>query len=371
MSLPTAGARDASRLVRRHILDMEGYVPVRGLEELAQELGFPSDSLIKLDANENPYGCSPRVQLALASAQTYHIYPDTDMQQLREMLSSYVGVGAEHTILGAGSDELIDLLMRLFLEPADRVVICPPTFDMYRFSAQAHGGQVVSVLRREGYSVDSEAVLAVEDAKLIFIDSPNNPTGVLTSREDILRLLAADAVVVVDEAYYEFCGQTVAPWVPEYDNLIVLRTFSKWAGLGGLRVGYGIFPLGLVEHLWKVKTPYTVSAAAQIALRESLADLERLQDRVQAIIAERERLFQKLSSLGFLKPIPSQANFILCGTPQGQGLRIKEQLKQRGILVRYFDRPGLSDFLRISVGRPEHTDALIEALREIGAGYEQ
>lgn len=371
MSNPPSKTRGASRLIRRHILDMQGYAPVRGIEEVAQERGISIDSLIKLDANENPYGCSPRVQLALGSARTYHIYPDTDMRQLREKLSSYVGVGAEHIILGAGSDELIELLMRLFLEPGDGVVISPPTFDMYRFSAQAFGGRVVSVPRREDYSVDVEAILAVEGAKLIFVDSPNNPTGVLAGEEDILRLLSADAVIVVDEAYYEFCGQTVALRVPEHDNLIVLRTFSKWAGLGGLRVGYGIFPLGLTEHLWKIKTPYTVSAPAQIALRESLADLDGLRDKVRAIVAERERLFQKLASLGFLRPIPSQANFILCRTLEGEGRRIKDQLEQRGILIRHFDRPGLSDFIRISVGRPEHTDALIEALREMGAGYEQ
>ena len=173
-------------------------------------------------------------------------------------------------------------------------------------------------------------------------------------------------MVVVDEAYFEFSGVTVAPLVPQHENLIVLRSFSKWAGLAGLRIGYGVFPTSLVEHLLKIKQPYNINVAAQIAVKESFADIDCLNDTVKAIVAERERLLAKLEKLRFLKPWPSQANFIYCAVLDGDARTIYKELQKKGIFIRYFDTPLLKNSLRISVGKPEHTDVLIEALQEIG-----
>ena len=157
----------------------------------------------------------------------------------------------------------------------------------------------------------------------------------------------------------------MAPLVGQYQSLMVVRTFSKWAGLAGLRIGYGIFPPQIAEYLLKIKLPYNVSMAASVAVQESLADIDYLMGTVKAIIAERERLFTRLGELKFLKPLPSRANFIFCSVLNGKASELQQRLQRKGILVRYFDLPFLENSIRISVGKPEHTDALIKALKEI------
>jgi histidinol-phosphate aminotransferase len=265
--------------------------------------------------------------------------------------------------------------LRLFIEPGDEVINCVPSFGMYPFSTRVCGGKVVEVPRAcpepsrrdESFAVDVAGVKAAmsECTKVVFLASPNNPTGNLTSQQDILELVDTGITVVVDEAYYEFSGVTAAYLVPQYNNLIVLRTFSKWAGLAGLRVGYGIFPLKLAHHLMNIKPPYNVNAAAELAVRESLKAIGYLQGTVKAIVEERERLFTSLKELDFLRPLPSQGNFILCRILNGKAQKICEQLAMKGIFVRYFDTPLLKNYIRISVGKPEHTDALLTALREM------
>jgi histidinol-phosphate aminotransferase len=356
-------------LFRPDLEALEEYVPIEPVEVLAERLGVPPTEIVKLDANENPYGCSLRVQEALASFDKYHIYPDPNQRELRQLLASYSGFSPERILAGSGSDELIDMIMRLFIAPGDEIIVCPPTFGMYSWSARLCGGQVVTVPRDERFQIDTEAIRAAigERTKLIFLASPNNPTGNLVSLSDVVKLLQTKAVVVVDEAYYEFAGVTVAPLVEEFPNLIVLRTFSKWAGLAGLRIGYGIFPKEIVAHLWKIKQPYNVNVAAQLAVKASLEDLAHLKRTVQRIRMERGRLFRQLRKLNLLEPYPSAANFILCKVTRGSAKSLKKWLEQRGIFVRYFDTPYLSDYIRISVGRPEDTDRLMRTLLEAAA----
>jgi histidinol-phosphate aminotransferase len=363
-------ARGVERLIRGSLSGIEPYEPIVPLEVLSERCGVTVDRLIKLDGNENPYGCSPRVRRALAKYHFYHIYPDPLHREIMGPLEEYVGVSGKHIVAGSGSDELIDLVLRLFLEPGDKVIDCVPTFGMYSFSTAVCGGETVTVPRSDTYEVDIEGVKSAIDkrTKVIFIASPNNPTGNATSQSNILKLVETGVVVVVDEAYYEFCGQTVAPLVPRYSNLVVLRSFSKWAGLGGLRAGYGIFSTNVAELIRRIKMPYNVNAAAMIAVKESLADKDYLQTRVKAIIAERKRLSIKLEKQGILNPLPSQANFILCRVVKGNARKIKQGLDSKGIFVRYFATPSLRSMLRISVGRPEHTDALIEALANYKGG---
>ena len=182
---------------------------------------------------------------------------------------------------------------------------------------------------------------------------------------DILEILDTGLPVLVDEAYYEFSQQTIAPLVGQYENLMVLRTFSKWAGLAGLRVGYGLFPPKIADYLLRIKIPYNVNVAALVAVEESLKDIDYLMSTVKAIIDERERLFQELAKIEWLKPSPSQANFILCSVEKGEAKELRQKLQEKGILVRYFEEPRLRNCIRISVGKPEHTDVLIKVLKEI------
>jgi len=355
------------RLLRSDLFGLKAYQPIVPPDVLSEQAGIPIKGVIKLDGNENPYGCSPRVKDALANYNFYHIYPDPDQREVRKELERYVGVSAEHIVAGSGSDELIDLILRLFIESGDQVLNCVPTFGMYPFCTEICGGEVVDVPRDKSYAIDGTKVKEAvsERTKIIFVASPNNPTGNVTPERDILELVKTGIVVVVDEAYYEFSGVTVAPLVLKYENLIVLRSFSKWAGLAGLRIGYGIFSTLISQHLLKIKQPYNINLAAEIAVKESLIDTDYLKSTVRAIIAERERLFTKLGELKFLNPFPSQANFILCAVVKEDAQVIHEGLQKKGIFVRYFDTPLLRNSLRISVGKPEHTDALIEALKEL------
>jgi len=355
------------RFIRSDLITFSGYAASTFPKTLEGEVEVPVESIIKLDANENPYGCSPRVNQALATYPYMNIYPDAGQTELRKLLQGYTGIGAEHIVASGGSDQLIDLVLRLFVAPGDEVINCIPTFAMFGFSTGMCNGKLVEVPRDENFAVNVTAVKAAitKKTKVIFLANPNNPTGTVMPQRDILEIADTGLPVLVDEAYYEFSRETVAPLVTEYKNLMVLRTFSKWAGLAGLRIGYGIFPLEIANYLLKIKPPYNVNAAALVAVQESLKDIDFLMSRVKAIVTERERLFAELAKLKFLKPFPSQANFILCSVLNGKASQLQQKLRNKGILVRYFDTPRLRNFIRISVGKPEHTDALIKALRKI------
>ena len=361
---------DIKKLIRPELVTMESYIPVEPTEVLSQRAELPADKVVKLDGNENPYGCSPKVYQALATYPYYHNYPDPEQRELRKALEKYTGLGRQYIVCGMGSDELIDLILRLFLKPGDEVINCPPTFGMYPFSTDVCGGRVIDVPRTEDFALDMAGIkrALAKSTKAIFVASPNNPTGTTTTDKEILELIETEKIVVVDEAYFEFSNITVANLVPAYPNLIVLRTFSKWAGLAGLRIGYGILPVEIAGYLMKIKQPYNANVAAQAAVLASLADIEHLLSNVAKIVIERERLFGKLKELDWLRPYPSQGNFILCSLPKGKAKETWHQLQKKGISVRHFDTPRLKDCLRISVGRPEDTNAVIKVLKEVKHG---
>lgn len=361
------GSHDVRKLIRSDMARAGAYASIRPLEVLSENCGVPPANIIKLDGNENPYGCSPRVRRALGDYSYYHIYPDPEQRDLRRALEKYSGVSSECLIAGAGSDELIDLVLRLLVDPGDEVINCPPTFGMYSFCTDVCSGKVVVVPRLPDFSVDIESVkrAVTPRTKVIFVASPNNPTGNVTTEKEIRALLELGVLVVADEAYYEFSGCTSMQLVPRHDNLVVLRTFSKWAGLAGLRIGYGAFPLPLVPHLMKIKQPYNVNSAAQAAVLESLADVDYLSEVVKTLVHERGHLYQKLQQFDFLRPYPSQANFILFRVLNGKARHMHDALCKRGIFLRHFDTPLLKDCLRVSVGKPEHTEALAFAIEEV------
>ncbi|MBC8161150.1 MAG: histidinol-phosphate transaminase [Roseiflexaceae bacterium] len=362
---------EITHLLRPDIAALEPYHPIVPLEMLAARLGRPIEQIVKLDANENPYGPSPRALAALRAYPHYAIYPDPEHNLLREALCAYLDVPKAQIICGAGSDELIDLLMRAFLTPGDAIINCGPTFGMYPFDAQLFAARVVSVPRSIDWGLDIDAIAEAaerERPKMVFIANPNNPTGTLSPRDQIERLLELPMLVVVDEAYAEFAGESVVDLVGQRSNLVVLRTFSKWAGLAGLRVGYGVVPEGLVTHLWKIKQPYNLNCAAEQAAIASLADLPYLLVNVDRLIAERARLFAALVALPLIAPFPSRANFILCRITAGDGQQsafaIKQHLEAQGILIRHYTTPALADCIRISIGTPAQNDAVIGAVAQ-------
>ena len=353
-----------------HIRGLDVYQGVEPVEVMAERAGIPPEKIIRLNGNENPYGPSPAVARALADFPNFNHYPDPEQRQLRQALSGYVGVDPERIIAGNGSDELIDMLFRMFIGPGDNIINLTPTFGMYSLGAEICGGEAVSVPRDTEFEIDLEGVkLAITPrTKAIVVCSPNNPTGNMPTEAEVRALLDTGILVIVDEAYYEFCGQTLMPLLDEYPNLVVLRTFSKWAGLAGLRIGLGAMHPDLARTMMSVKPPYNVNLAAETALLASLEDMPALLERVNAIVAERERMIGLLSAIPTVKPYPSRANFILCQLPEGSGQEVFEGLCNRGIFLRHWNNPRLKDCVRTSVGFPEENDAVAQALAELTEG---
>ena len=353
-------------LVRPHLLGLQPYESVSPPDVLASRAGIPESEVVKLDANENPYGPSPRVAEALADMDQFHLYPDPAQTAMRGAISQYIGLAPEHVVVGNGSDEIIDLAFRAVLSPGDAIVNSTPTFGMYDFTAHVCGGRTIEVERDIEFLIDLPGIItaAHEGAKIIILASPNNPSGNGIPPWAVEQILETGCLVIIDEAYAEFGGTSSVSLVPEHHNLVVLRTLSKWAGLAGLRVGYGLMDPELADLLMRAKPPYNVNQAAAIALLASLSDTETLNAKAQLIIDERGRVFELLAQLPGVKPMPSDANFILCRVPDGRGQDVYEGLARRGVFVRYYSRGKLADYLRVSVGKPEQTDRLISAFSE-------
>ncbi len=363
--------------IRKHLESLPAYVPIEPFEILSERIGRAPTEIVKLDANENPYGPLSVVREELGNMEFPHIYPDPESRALRKSLSEFTGIPAEYLMAGAGADELLDLLMRVFLEPNDCILSCPPTFGMYSFDAELNAARCIEVPRRADFSLDMESIhKAVEThrPKLFFITSPNNPDGSVLNAKTIDALLELPTLLVLDEAYIEFAGKNLGASlsrirdVPGRENLIVLRTFSKWAGLAGLRIGYGAFPLWLMPIMWKSKQPYNINVAASVAAQVSLKNVDDLAKVVELLKSERNGLLAELEKIPFLKPYPTQSNFILCKVVGRDAAELKAQLAQKhGVFIRYFNKPGLRDHVRISVGRPKDTNALLNALKtELG-----
>jgi len=358
-------------LIRPHIAQIEPYEPP-DLGGTARRAGVRVEELIRLDSNENPYGPSPRVAQALAAFSEYGFYPDYG--ELQQAVAGYAGVEAEQVCLGTGADELIDLVIRLVLEPGQPLITCPPAFGMYGFFAALGRHPLRTIPLRDDFSVDAASIEALmrrqangARPRLIFLTSTGNPDGQIVPLDTIRRLLQLPLVLVLDEAYIEFTGESGGPSAVEllaqHENLVILRTFSKWAGLAGLRLGYSLSSRSLADGLGRIRAPYNVNSAAMVAGLATMADLDGVQANVARIISERERLQRELSALPWIQPLPSQANFILCRVRGRSGRQVADRLALQGILVRSYSRPGLQGCVRITVGRPQQNDKLIEALQ--------
>ncbi|MHB9032692.1 MAG: histidinol-phosphate transaminase [Anaerolineae bacterium] len=364
-----------SAYVGSRVNSLAEYAP-EPTEVIAQRLNVPVGQLIKLDANENPYGPTRHTQQVLNGYNSYHLYPDPLSRRLRTAIGRYLQVDPERILVGNGSDELIDLILRLFRPEAGqggiaRVISCPPTFGMYAHYCHTNDMELVQVPRLEDFSVDLGAIeslcLAASQPLILFLANPNNPDGQLLSEATLLRLLELPLLVVLDEAYIEFSQHSYTDLTCTYGNLIVLRTFSKWAGLAGLRVGYGVFPDDLMNALWRLKSPYNVNGVAQAAALATLDDLPAALSTVRKLVEDREKLTQRLADLPFLQVYPSQANYIFCrliGITVGE---LQAKMETHGIILRYYRGGELGDSTRITVGTPSQNEAVWIALKAIQA----
>ncbi len=358
-----------TKFVRSEIFNMKEYITVPSFWDLGEDY-------IKLDAGENPYGFSPKINKALADYKYFNYYPDPEYKELRKALAKYAGVKTEELMVGSGSDELLDLTMRLFLNEGDKAINCPPTFGMYTFLTELNKGIIISVSRLKDFSLDIENIKKNIDerVKVIFICNPNNPTGTVCDEKEIIYLLKKlGKIIIVDEAYFEFSGKTVVPLVKKYDNLIVFRTLSKWAGIAGLRLGYVIASPFLIKQLFKIKQPYNVNLAAEIAGKTALSDLTQATFIIRKIIKERERIFRQLQKIPNLIIYPSKTNFLFMKIKFSQASlikvngnlsKLKAYLKNKKIAVRYYDSELTEKAIRLTIGKPEQNNQVIKALKE-------
>lgn len=355
---------DPSSVVREPVRAKSSYVPSPRDERHA-------DHMIRLDMNESPYGPSPKARAAIAAFVTTHRYPDFDQWALRDAIAAYTGGTPEQIFCGAGADDVLNLLAQATLEPGDNIVISEPTFGVYRAQANLRGAITVNVPLDGEFQMDVDGILkAIDDrTKYVIICTPNNPTGNDLNRADVDRIVQeAPCLVVIDEAYAEFSGTTYADYPDRYENVMVFKTMSKFAGMAGMRVGYAIVPKSMAPHMENIVQPcHNVSLVSAETAIASLNDLEYLDGIVARIVASRDELAANLREIPGVEPFPSATNFLLVKLPVEDAGPVVAELGKRGILVRHFANPalGLTSCLRVTIGFPEENERFLNELADI------
>jgi histidinol-phosphate aminotransferase len=344
---------DLNKLVRQNIKDLKPYSSARS--------EYSGTANVFLDANENSYG-SPLTKW-------YNRYPDPLQWELKKKIAAIKNVAAENMLLGNGSDECIDLLMRAFCEPQkDNIIICPPTYGMYEVYGKINDVEIREVPLLPDFQLNLEGIEAAidENTKLIFICSPNNPTGNSIDREDIeIVLNNFEGIVVIDEAYINYSRhRSFVAELKEYPNLVVMQTFSKAWGLAALRLGINFASEAIINVLNKIKPPYNINQATQELAIKALDNLEDVNTMIRETVKEREVLVKELVQLPMVKKVyPSDANFVLA--KMDQATQVYNYLKEKGIIVRNRSNVMLcEDCLRITIGTPEQDRQLLNSLKE-------
>ncbi|MDR4463336.1 MAG: histidinol-phosphate transaminase [Nitrospira sp.] len=355
--------------VHPDIQSLSPYVPGKPVEELQRELGLTR--VIKLASNENPLGPSPKAMAALNGAQMLlHRYPDGGGTQLRQAIADRWKVAGDQIILGNGSDEILGLLARTFLNPGDEAIMADHTFVIYKMEVTAvHGKPVVVPLVDWTHDLETMARAITPRTKLLFLCNPNNPTGTMVSAEAVDRLMArvpAGVIVVFDEAYFEYVRNSQFPdamaYVKQGRNAIVLRTFSKIYGLAGLRIGYGVSTSEIIGFLNRVRPPFNANSLAQKAALAALGDDEHVAKSRTVNVAGMEQLEQGLRALG-MTPIPSETNFLYFDAKR-DGRSVFDALLQEGIIVRHIE----GTMIRVTIGLTDENDAFLRAFKKVLGG---
>ena len=357
-----------SGLVIESVEALKPYEAGKPIEEVARELGVTN--AVKLASNENPLGPSPKaIQAMQQELGSVHRYPDSNQHRLRQRLSEIHGVDARELVLGNGSNEVLELLVRTFATPEHHIVFAHPSFVVYRMAAMAHGIPFTPVpLSNWQYDVDALLAAVTERTRLLFIANPNNPTGTYITKPAMSRLLEElppQVILVLDEAYIEYVDADDFPdgltLRSLRERLVICRTFSKIFGLAALRVGYAVLPAQLADYVNRVRAPFNVSSLAQVAALAALDDQEHVAHSCSENQRGRNWLGEQLTALG-LDAIPSQANFVLVdlGRPASP---VYQALLAKGVIVRPLGP--LTNCLRITVGTREENERLVASLKEV------
>jgi len=345
------------------------YQPGRPIEEVARELGLPAASIIKVASNENPLGPSPRAMAALQQAiASVNLYPDGNAFYLKQKLAAKLGVETSNLVLGNGSNEIIEFVSHALLGPETNIVVSQYCFAIYPIAAKMFGAEVITVPAREhGHDLPAMLQAITPKTRIVFVANPNNPTGTLAPREDLIQFVNEvpdDVLLVLDEAYIEFLADPVdlIPLIRlgTRQNLILMRTFSKIYGLAGLRIGYGIATTALVAALEKIRQPFNANLLAQTAALAALDDDEHLRKTRQNNFTGLEFFTSAFRKLG-LEYVPSFANFILVRV--GEGQKVFDAMQKLGVITRPMGGYQLPEWIRISVGTAKENERSLGALK--------
>lgn len=361
--------------IKKVVEELDPYVPGRSIAEIAKEYGLNPDKIIKLGSNENPLGSSPLAVEAVAKdLKLMYRYPEVDLKALTAAIASYSGVLPSQVILGGdGADEILDVLGKSLIEPGDEFIVPIPSYMYYEFTLKIHGGVPIYAswdMQQNKVNVNSILDAISPSTRIIFLCTPNNPTGGIIDKNDIKTILeSTNCLVVVDEAYFEFAGVNNVDLLAEYDNLFILRTFSKVLGLAGMRIGYGLGNPEFIEYMKRVKPVFSLTRTSQIAATATLADEGYIERSTLISIESREYLYEELSKIQDLEVLKSKANYLLVGTLK-TGMTstvIAEKLLRKGIIVRDCRSfRGLDDYwIRVSVGTLEEDKKFIEVLQVV------
>jgi histidinol-phosphate aminotransferase len=346
-------------LIPDHVLEL----PKRGVTPPAT----PGE--IRLDRNEQAVPPSPRVQEAIRQAASMaHRYPGSGSPDLRAAIAKYNNVDPEQVVVGNGSDELIELVARAFLSNGDEVIIPAPSFFYYGNATRSVGGVNIYAARKPDFTLDLDAIFAAVTprTKVLYVANPNNPTGTPATRAELVEILdRSDFLVVIDECYYEFLGETIVDLLPKYPHLMIMRSFSKAFGLAGLRIGYSMASPTFCDHLMRVAQSYSVNRIAQAAAQAAIEDAEAARQKIRLVCEQRVLLATALAGLGY-RVAKSATNFLLVSSAplNRTSSAVTAHLKRSSIYVADFaGYSGLdSTWFRVTIGRPEENQALLSAL---------
>lgn len=346
------------------------YQPGRPIEEVARELNLPASSIIKVASNENPLGPSPKALAAMERVlKNLNLYPDGNAFYLKQKLAEKLGVEPGNLILGNGSNEIIEFVGHALMSPGVDVIVSEYCFAIYPIVAKLFGANVITVpAKKHGHDLPAMLKAITPNTKVIFVANPNNPTGTLAQREDVVTLINGvpnDVLLVMDEAYFEFLNDPIdlLPLIRngQKTNLLLMRTFSKIFGLAGLRLGYGIAVPELISALEKIRQPFNINSIAQTAALAALDDEEHLQ-KTRANNFQGLRYLENELRKMKLEFVPSSANFILVRV--GDGQKIFNDLQKLGVITRPMGGYGLPEWIRVSVGTPAENERFVAAINK-------
>lgn len=361
---------------RQIVSDMDSYVPGRSQDEIAEEFGLKKEDIVKLGSNENPWGPSPKAIEAIKNElKSINRYPESQLKDLVHLAAEYSDVEDSQVIIGGdGADEIIDVLAKTFIEPGDEFIVPLPSYMYYEYLLKQYGANPVYArwdLENNVLDVDSIFEKITPKTKMIFLCSPNNPTGTLIDKMDLVKIISnnPNILIVIDEAYFEYSEVTNKDLINEYDNVFIIRTLSKVLGLAGMRIGYGLSCEEIIEYMHRIKPVFSLTRLSYVAAVNTFEDKDYIEKSIKEGIESRDYLIDELSKIDSLNVFPSKSNFILIGVKDTgyTAAEITREFMKKGIIVRDCTSfKGLDEYwIRISICTMEENKKFIQIVHEV------